>query len=136
MAFPSAMAASALAQIRIDRIEELEVHLTGPAGPIGIFRSRIDDVSRALSGAVGRRVRAVLNTESAEAPADATESRVSITMEQAREHPLVLAAKKAFNAEIQRVDPAPRQPSPQSSQQSPQQALHHPARPSVQEHTP
>lgn len=115
------MAASALAQIRVSRVDEGEVHLIGPAGAIGVFRSRVDEASRALSAVLGRRVRAVLTAEASEAASGHTEARVSITMEEAREHPLVLAAKKAFNAEVQRVDPAARIDSAASGRSSVQE---------------
>lgn len=115
-AFPSSMAASALSGMRVARVDEGEVELVGPAGAIGVFRARVDDVSRALSGALGRRVRAVLTAESGGPEGGVggePERRTSITIDEARAHPLVAAAQRAFNAEIQRVDPIPKRSAPE-----------------------
>jgi hypothetical protein len=108
------MAASALSQMRVARVDEGEVELVGPSGAIGVFRARIDDVSRALSGAMGRRVRAVLAAESGgvEDAQGGQPDRVSLTMDEARAHPLVAAAQRAFNADIQRVDAIPKRRVP------------------------
>ncbi len=114
VAFPSSMASMALDQLRIARMDDGVVELVGPAGAIGIFRARIDDVSRALSGALGRRVRAVLTAESVAGARDDPSGGVSarsVTMEAVKDHPLVAAARRAFNAEVQRVDPIPNRPS-------------------------
>lgn len=104
----------ALDQMRIARMDEGVVELVGPAGAIGIFRARIDDVSRALSGALGRRVRALLTAESV-GMGDGEDAggppRGSVTMDAVKDHPLVAAARRAFNAEVQRVDPIPNRPS-------------------------
>lgn len=118
-AYTSGMASSALAQIRVLRVTDGEVELVGPAGAIGVFRQRVDDLSRVLSGALGRRVRAVLTPEAAPAEADGASERAGaahLTMESARDHPLVAAARRAFDAEVQRVDPIPHRPnSPEPS---------------------
>lgn len=114
VAFPSSMASMALDQLRIARMDDGLVELVGPAGAIGIFRARIDDVSRALSGALGRRVRAVLTAESVATGQDDPSGGVSarsVTMEAVKDHPLVAAARRAFNAEVQRVDPISNRPS-------------------------
>lgn len=116
-AFPSAMAASALAQMRIGRMADGEVELVGPPGAIGVFRTRIDDVSRALSRALDRRVRAVLTSEQA-AGVERTdrEEIASLTIDGARAHPLVATAMRAFDADVSRVDPiAQRKAQPESS---------------------
>ncbi|MBX3318034.1 MAG: hypothetical protein KF902_14355 [Phycisphaeraceae bacterium] len=111
-AFPSSMASTALDQLRVARIEATEIELVGPMGAIAVFRARIDDVSRALSGALGRRLRAVLTPESApiEGPDSRGGSDSSVTMEAAKEHPLVVAARKAFDADIVRVEPLSKRP--------------------------
>lgn len=115
-AFPSSMAASALSAMRVARVDESEIELVGPAGAIGMFRTRADDVSRALSGALGRRVRAVLTADSGAPEGGAggePERRALLTLDEARAHPLVAAAQRAFNAEIQRVDPIPKRSPPE-----------------------
>ncbi len=107
------MAAIAIDQLRIARLDDTEVELVGPSGAVGFFRSRVDDVSRALSGALGRRVRAQFTSESHH-PADNGAhggSDQQVTMEAAKDHPLVAAARRAFNAEVQRVDPIPNRPT-------------------------
>lgn len=114
VAFPSSMASMALDQLRIARLDDGVVELVGPVGAIGIFRARIDDVSRALSGALGRRVRALLTAESmetGEGEGSGGPASGSVTMEAVKDHPLVAAARRAFNAEVQRVDPIPNRPS-------------------------
>lgn len=111
--FPSSMAAIAIDQLRIARLDDTEVELVGPSGAVGFFRSRVDDVSRALSGALGRRVRATFRSESTaggESDADGG-SDPQVTMETVKDHPLVAAARRAFNAEVQRVDLIPNRPT-------------------------
>lgn len=104
-AFPSMMAQNALESLRVARVDAAEVELCGSAGAVQFFRSRVDEVSRVLSGAFGRRLRAVLTPEGVPVNPEAEAAQAPPETDTLKDHPLVQAASRAFNAEVARVAP-------------------------------
>lgn len=110
--FTTSMAEIAIAEVRVGRIEPGVVELVGSQASVQYFRNRLDDVSRAVSGAIGRRVRATIVSDLA-AASDQGEPEAggggpTVSVD---DHPLVMAAKRAFNAEVARVEPTRRMES-------------------------
>jgi hypothetical protein len=109
--FTSTMAEIAIAEVRVGRIEPGSVELVGSQASVQYFRSRLDDVSRAVSGAIGRRVRASIVSDLAPADQGDPEAPGGAPTVSVDDHPLVMAAKRAFNAEVARVEPTRRMES-------------------------